>query len=189
MDAIPLGRARSCCLFRRKVKPEDHGTQHAARRTCWIKRKPVLVAQALCCLRSFVGKPGRTYIKRAAGGGTGRSGVGTGGYVVRSQSGSSSPRARRGVGRSAALASSRTMHRSRHPITIRMAPKAELTSDHLMIVPNARVRVDRSPVSFITVLSGDGEHSISSTDVPRLGRSRCGTFTKLRLGPSAILTG
>jgi hypothetical protein len=33
-----------------------------------------------------------------------------------------------------------------------MAPKIELTSDHLVILPNPRVTVDRSPVSFPAVL-------------------------------------
>jgi hypothetical protein len=46
------------------------------------------------------------------------------------------------------------MHRSRHPITIRMAPKAELTSDHFVILPKAGRTVDRPPVSFLAVLSG-----------------------------------
>ena len=40
------------------------------------------------------------------------------------------------------------MHRSRHPITIRMAPKAELTSDHFVILPKARVVVDSPRGSF-----------------------------------------
>jgi hypothetical protein len=57
------------------------------------------------------------------------------------------------------------MHRSRHPITIRMAPKAELTSDHLMILPKAGVVVDRTPVSFRAVLRGQAQHRISSTKV------------------------
>jgi hypothetical protein len=46
------------------------------------------------------------------------------------------------------------MHRSRHPITIRMAPKAELTSDHFVILPKAGVTADRPPVSFLAVLLG-----------------------------------
>lgn len=58
------------------------------------------------------------------------------------------------------------MHRSRHPITIRMAPKAELTSDHFVILPEACGAVDRPPVSFLTVLPGHAQHRISSTNVP-----------------------
>src|SRR6202035_4840159 len=78
---------------------------------------------------------------------------------------------RRGAGRSAALASSRTMHRSRHPITIRMAPKAELTSDHFVILPKACALVDRPPVSFLPVLYRQGQHRLSSTNVPAFRNS------------------
>jgi hypothetical protein len=35
-----------------------------------------------------------------------------------------------------------------------MAPKAELTSDHFVILPKAGVTVDRPPVSFLAVLPG-----------------------------------
>jgi hypothetical protein len=35
-----------------------------------------------------------------------------------------------------------------------MAPKAELTSDHFVILPKAGVTVDRPPVSFLAVLLG-----------------------------------
>jgi hypothetical protein len=57
------------------------------------------------------------------------------------------------------------MHRSRHPITIRMAPKAELTSDHFVILPKVGVGVDRPAVSFLPVLLGFAKHGISSTEV------------------------
>jgi len=57
------------------------------------------------------------------------------------------------------------MHRSRHPITIRMAPKAELTSDHFVILPNVGGGVDRPAVSFLPVLLVQAKHGISSTDV------------------------
>jgi hypothetical protein len=57
------------------------------------------------------------------------------------------------------------MHRSRHPITIRMAPKAELTSDHFVILPCGVASVDRSLVTILAVLRGQAKHSLSSTNV------------------------
>src|SRR5579859_4608341 len=44
------------------------------------------------------------------------------------------------------------MHRSKHPITIRMAPKTELTPDHDVILPGAVVAVDRTGGTFGEVL-------------------------------------
>jgi hypothetical protein len=47
-----------------------------------------------------------------------------------------------------------------------MAPKAELTSDHFVILPKACALVDRPPVSFLPVLHGQPRHRFSSTNVP-----------------------
>jgi hypothetical protein len=74
------------------------------------------------------------------------------GLWPRNQFRQSSPRAELEAGRSAALASSRTMHRSKHPITIRMAPKTELTPDHDVILPRVSVVVDGTGGTFGEVL-------------------------------------
>src|SRR5579871_554365 len=68
------------------------------------------------------------------------------------QSRYSSPRAGLEAGRTAALASSRTMHRSKHPITIRMAPKTKLTPDHIVILLGLGAGVDRTGGTFREVL-------------------------------------
>jgi hypothetical protein len=47
------------------------------------------------------------------------------------------------------------MHRSKHPITIRMAPIAELTPDHSYILPGMGVWVDRTGGTFGEVLGGE----------------------------------
>jgi len=44
------------------------------------------------------------------------------------------------------------MHRSKHPITIRMAPKTELTPDHNVILPGIGAAVDRTGGTFREVL-------------------------------------
>jgi hypothetical protein len=44
------------------------------------------------------------------------------------------------------------MHRSKHPITIRMAPKTELTPDHNVILPGVVVAVDGTGGTFGEVL-------------------------------------
>jgi hypothetical protein len=67
-----------------------------------------------------------------------------GGYVIRSQFGLS--------GRSTALASSRTTHRSRQVTTVAILQKDRTTPDYLASLRHAEVLVDSSADSFFTVL-------------------------------------
>ena len=87
--------------------------------------------------------------KRAAGGGTGRSGVGDGGYGSGGQS--DSPWFR-GAGPSTALASSRTTHRSKIMTIISPASRANRAPDHSVSVPETRRSVTSSRGSFRPVL-------------------------------------
>jgi hypothetical protein len=114
--------------------------------------------------------------ERPTGGSAARA-WGMGGYVARSQSGSLS-RVGQAVGCSAALASSRTTHRSRHPITIRMAPRVELTSDHLVILPGASREVDSPGGSNPPVLKRRRSASPSGTNVLPLDSSLRSPFQR-----------
>src|SRR5712671_3965740 len=67
------------------------------------------------------------------------------GTVIRSQFGFS--------GRSAALASSRTTHRSRQVTTVVLLQETETTPDYLSSLSSGEFTVDSSPGSFFPVLS------------------------------------
>src|SRR5690242_4947892 len=72
-------------------------------------------------------------------------GRGMEGTVIRSQSGFS--------GRSAALASSRTTHRSKQVTTVVLLQKTRTTPDYPRSLSSAAFRVDSSTDSFFPVLS------------------------------------
>src|SRR6266849_9347592 len=72
-------------------------------------------------------------------------GRGMEGTVIRSQFGFS--------GRSAALASSRTTHRSRQVTTVVLLQETETTPDYLPSLSSREFTVDSSPGSFFPVLS------------------------------------
>src|SRR2546423_6858742 len=89
------------------------------------------------------------------------------GAVIRSQFGFS--------GRSAALASSRTTHRSRQVTTVVLLQKAKTTSDYLGSLLSPELSVDSSPGSFFPVLPAPTGAPFAGTEVlPLLDASNDG---------------
>jgi hypothetical protein len=85
-------------------------------------------------------------------------GRGMEGTVIRSQFGLS--------GRSAALASSRTTHRSRQVTTVAILQKDRTTSDYFASLQPASEWVDSSVDSFFAVLPAPTDDSVFGTEVP-----------------------
>src|SRR5882762_10943170 len=79
------------------------------------------------------------------------------GTVIRSQFGFS--------GRSAALASSRTTHRSRQVTTVVLLQKSKTTSDYLGSLLSAELSVDSSQGSFFPVLPAPTGTPFAGTEV------------------------